>query len=58
MGQVRLRLRYGDVISPWWEQANIAIRNIPQLVEGTGWLVQEHHVNDVDHYVLLRKQSK
>jgi len=55
-GQVRLRLRYGDIVSPWWEQSNFAVRDIPRLVEGTGWSIQEHHVNDMDHYVLLVKK--
>jgi len=55
-GQVRLRLRYGDIVSPYWEQSNFAIRDIPRLVHGTGWSVHEHHVNDVDHYVLLVKK--
>jgi len=55
VGQVRLRLRYGEIVSPWWDQSNFAIRDIPSLVDGTGWSLQEHHINDVDHYVLLRK---
>lgn len=55
IGQVRLRLRYGDILSPWWEQCNFAICDIPSLVDGTGWSIQEHHINDADHYVLLRK---
>jgi len=58
IGQVRLRLRYGEVLSLWWEQSNFAIRDIPSLVEGTGWSIQEHHVNNVDHYLFLRKQSR
>jgi len=58
VGQVRLRLRYGEVISPWWEQSNFAIRDLPHLVEGTGWSIHEHHVNDVDHYVILRKRIR
>jgi len=55
IGQVRLRLGYGEIISPWWEQSNFAIRDIPSLVEGTGWSLQVHHINDMDHYVVLRK---
>jgi SAM-dependent methyltransferase len=58
VGQVRLRLRYGEIISPWWEQVNITIQDIPRLVEGTGWSIQEHHLNGEDHYVLLRRMTK
>jgi len=55
VGQVSLRFRYGDILSPWWEQCNFAIRDIPSLVDGTGWSIQEHHINEADHYVILEK---
>jgi len=55
LGYVRLRLRYGEIISPWWEQSNIVIRDIPKLIDGTGWFIHDHHVDDADHYLLLRK---
>lgn len=54
-GQIRLQLRYGEVISPWWVQSNFAIRDIPRLVMGTGWSIHEHHINDIDHYLILKK---
>jgi len=57
VGLARLRLRYGEIVSPWWEQSNFAIRDLPRLVDGTGWSIHEHHVNDVDHYVELRKTN-
>jgi hypothetical protein len=58
VGLVRLRLRYGQVVSPWWDQVNITIQDMPRLVEGTGWAIQEHHINGEDHYVLLRRMTK
>ena len=54
-GQVRLRLRYGDTVSPWWDQINIAIPDMQSLIAGTGWSIQDHHVNGIDYYVLLCK---
>ena len=58
VGQVRLRLRYGQVVSPWWDQVNITIQDLPRLVERTGWTIQEHHINGEDHYALLRRLTK
>jgi SAM-dependent methyltransferase len=58
VGQVRLRLRYGQMVSPWWNQVNITIQDMPRLVEGTGWTIQEHHLNGEDHYVMLRRTVK
>lgn len=55
VGEVRLRLRYGKIVSPWWVQSNFAIRDLPRLVHGSGWTLREHHVHDIDHYVKLRK---
>jgi len=53
IGQVRLRLRYGKIVSPWWEQSNIAIVDLPRLVSGTGWIVRNHHINGEEHYAIL-----
>jgi len=58
VGRTSLRLRYGDIISPWWELSNFAIRDIPRLVDATGWSIQEHRIDDIDHYLLLRKSSR
>jgi len=55
MGYVCLRLKYRETATPWWGQSNFAIRDIPGLVRGTGWSIQEHHINSPDHYVVLRK---
>lgn len=57
VGQVRLRLRYGRITSPWWEQSNIAIGDLPRLVEGTGWTIHDHHLNGADHYALFRRMA-
>jgi hypothetical protein len=56
-GHVRLRLRYGECVSPWWDQINIAISDIQSLVTGTGWSIRDHHINGIDHYVMLLKSG-
>ena len=52
---VHLRIRYRDMVTPWWAQRNMSKAEIPALVEGTGWRVERHLEDGVDHAVLLRK---
>ena len=53
--EISLRLRYGDVVTPWWRQRNIAPEELSDLVEGTGWTVENHLVADHSHAFMLRR---
>ena len=46
---VRLRIRYRDMVTPWWAQRNMPKTEIPALVEGTGWRVERHLADGDDH---------
>lgn len=50
-----LRIRYGDMITPWWRQRNVASSEMPALVKGTGWDIERQLEDGVDHAVLLRR---
>lgn len=52
---IGLRIRYGDVVTPWWRQRNVAASEVCSLVEGTGWQVERQLDGGVDHAVLLRR---
>ena len=52
--EIRLRIRYRDMVTPWWEQRNVAKTEIPALVDGTGWQIERQLEDGVDHAVLLR----
>jgi SAM-dependent methyltransferase len=54
-GHVRLRLHYGDVVTPWWDQINFPPAAIGQLVEGTGWSLGESRGDDEGYGVVLRR---
>jgi SAM-dependent methyltransferase len=54
-GQIRLRLRYGARITPWWDLLNVPVADVAPLVAGTGWTLAAHLVASVDHYVVLRQ---
>lgn len=53
VGEVQLRLRYGEKVSPWWRQLNVPVAEIADLVVGTGWRLVERIEDGVDQYVAL-----
>jgi SAM-dependent methyltransferase len=53
--RVMLRIRYRDLVTPWWPQYNIPATQMAALVEGTGWRLDRHLVDGQDHAVLLRR---
>jgi hypothetical protein len=57
LGRVRLRLRYGDLLTPWWELLNLPPADIEGLVDETGWRLEEHLMEGADHLVVLRRRA-
>lgn len=53
--EIGLRIRYRDVVTPWWRQRNIAAHEVPALVDGTGWTVERQLEDGPDHAVALRR---
>lgn len=51
IGLVRLRLRYGDLVTPWWDLLLVPRPEIARLVDGTGWAVRER-IDDGAEYLL------
>ena len=54
-GHVRLRLHYGDLVTPWWRQINFPPTDIGELVEGTGWTVEDQMGDAEGYAVVLRR---
>lgn len=52
---VRLRIRYRDLVTPWWPQYNIPAGQTAVLVEGTGWQIEQHLRDGQDHALVLRR---
>ena len=53
--QVMLRIRYKNLVTPWWPQYNIPASQMAALVAGTGWQMERHLEDGEDHAVLLRR---
>jgi SAM-dependent methyltransferase len=54
-GRVVLRIRYRNLVTPWWPQYNIPAAQIAALVDGTGWRLELHLEDGEEHAVLLRR---
>jgi hypothetical protein len=53
--RVVLRIRYRNLVTPWWPQHNIPAERMAALVDGTGWRLELHLQDGEDHAVLLRR---
>lgn len=55
--EIGLRIRYRNVVTPWWRQCNVAATEVEALVRDTGWRIEQHleSPNGFDHYVELRR---
>lgn len=57
VAEIGLRIRYRDVVTPWWRQCNVAAAEVDALVEGTGWSVEKRIIDGADHAVALRNAT-
>jgi SAM-dependent methyltransferase len=55
LGEVGLRLRFGDVVTPFWNLLNVPPGDLQALVDGTGWELRVHVAGDWDHAVVLSR---
>lgn len=51
--RVVLRIRYRDLVTPWWPQYNIPAGQVTALVDDTGWRMDRRLEDGEDHAVLL-----
>lgn len=53
---LHLRLGYEGQVTPWWSQRNVCADEIASLVDGTGWVIERHLEDGMDHAVALRNR--
>lgn len=55
--EIGLRIRYRNVVTPWWRQCNVAATEVEALIRDTGWRIEQHLESPYgfDHYVELRR---
>jgi SAM-dependent methyltransferase len=56
-GQIRIRIRYRDLATPWFDYLFLSRPELEELVEGTGWLLDRTIEDEGPLYVaVLEKQ--
>lgn len=40
-GQIRIRVRFGKYVSPWFDYLFVSIKELEEILEGTGWKIRE-----------------
>lgn len=54
-GEVRLRLRFDDLVTPYWSLLNLPPRDVGSLVKGTGWAIERQVIDGIAHACHLRR---
>ena len=54
-GHIRLRLRYRDLVTPWWDRLNVPLHDLERLIDETGWVLEDRLGNADGYAVVLRR---
>jgi SAM-dependent methyltransferase len=52
-GQIRLRVRYKQYVSPWFDYLFVSQDELEALVDGTGWEVHRYIAGDDGRYIAV-----
>jgi hypothetical protein len=56
-GQVRIRIRYRDLATPWFDYLFLSRPELAELVEGTGWSLARTIEDDGPLYVAVLEKT-
>jgi SAM-dependent methyltransferase len=58
-GQIRMRVRFGNAISPWFDYLLVSPDEMKQILDGTGWRIEEFLGADRPvYYAILGKKKR
>ncbi len=57
-GQARIRVRYKDLASPWFDYLLVSVQEMRRIVEGTGWRVSRVFESGRPSYVAVLEKVK
>jgi SAM-dependent methyltransferase len=52
-GQMRIRYRYRDGATPWFDFSYVSLGEIERIIKGTGWVLQKHIKGTYGHYAVV-----
>ena len=56
-GQIRIRIRYRDVATPWFDYLFLSRPELEELLEGTGWRLARMYEDDGPIYVAIMEKE-
>src|SRR5215207_7735118 len=58
-GQIKMRVRFGRAVGPWFYYLLASRREMEEVLEGTGWLVESFlDAGGPDYAAVIRKQAR
>jgi len=57
-GQVTIRIRYGERVTPWYDLLNVSAQELAELAEETRWHVELVREDPPDIYAVLAKSAR
>lgn len=56
VGQIRIRFRYEDAVTPWLDLLLLRRRDLEPLLAGSGWRLEEEYTEGSQYGVVLRRE--
>lgn len=56
-GQIRMRIRHGQYCTPWFDYLMVSLKEMEQLIEGTGWRIAHHYQGPGSFYAVVLQRT-
>ncbi len=56
-GQLRIRIRHGDIIGPWFDYLLASKKEVKQIFNGTGWRIKRFIDSDDSRYAFIAEKE-
>jgi len=56
-GQIRMRIRYRQYCTPWFDYLMVSLKEMEQLIEGTGWRIAYHYEGPGAFYAVVLERE-
>ena len=57
-GQLRIRIRFHELASPWFEYLFLSRRELEEILDGTGWRLARMIEDDGPTYVAVIEKTR
>jgi hypothetical protein len=57
VGQIRLRIRYQNLKTPWFDYLIVSQNEMKEMIQGTGWVIRQFINSEGPQYIAVIKKS-